>query len=66
MTLLEMKAGRYLIPVDITASKGRLYLNFGYNKKLLAEIKLMKGRRYHGYDDIRHHWHYGIGIYRAS
>ena len=49
--LIEMTAGRYKVPVNITAEGGRLYLQFPYNKDLLNEVKSMSGRRWHGYDE---------------
>lgn len=49
--IVKMKAGRYKVPVVITAEKGRLYLQFPYNQYLLQEIKSMKNRRWHGFDD---------------
>ena len=52
MPLISMKAGRYNVPVKIEADKGRLYLQFPYNKHLLEEVRAMAGRRWHGYDKI--------------
>ena len=50
--LVNLKAGRFSIPVDITAEKGRLYFRFPYNKNLLDEIRQMQGRYYHGFDKV--------------
>lgn len=50
MPIISMKAGRYKIPVNITAEKGRLFLQFPYNKHLLEEVRTMAGRRWHDYD----------------
>ena len=49
--VIKLKAGKYVVPVTIRREKNRLWLRFRYNKKLLAEIKLMEGARWHGYDE---------------
>jgi len=51
MNIINMRAGNYTVPVMLQADKGRIYFQFPYNKHLLAEIKCMKGRRWHNYDD---------------
>lgn len=49
--VIKLKAGRYVVPVTILRDKKRLWLRFRYNKKLLAEVKLMAGARWHGFDE---------------
>jgi len=49
--IVQMRAGKYMVPVDITAESGRLYLAFPYSKDLLKEVQQMAGRRWHGYDE---------------
>ena len=48
---MKLKAGKYMIPVSITREGNRLFLQFGYNKNLIAEIKNMEGPRWHGFDE---------------
>jgi hypothetical protein len=49
--LIKMKAGKYKLPVNLTAKKGRFYFQFPFNRELMAEIKGMRSPRWHGYDD---------------
>jgi hypothetical protein len=47
----KLRAGRYMIPVRIVREGNRLFFHFGYNKKLIEEIKVsFEGRKYHGFD----------------
>jgi hypothetical protein len=46
----KLRAGKFLIPVTIEEENNRLFFDFRYNAELLEEIKLMYGRKYHGYD----------------
>lgn len=39
-------------PVKITPRRKKLFLSFGFNKKMIAEIKTMDGSKWHGHDDI--------------
>jgi SNF2 family DNA or RNA helicase len=50
--ILQMKAGKYTVPVNMVSEKGRLYFQFPFNKNLMAEIKALKNPRYHGYDEV--------------
>lgn len=50
MTLL--RAGKYYVECDIRKDEDRLYFFFPYNEALMAEIKSLQGRHYHGYDPI--------------
>ena len=47
----KLRAGKRLVDATIEHIGNRLYLNFGYNKTLLEEIKLMEGRKWHGGDE---------------
>lgn len=49
--MVKLKAGNYRVPVVIRPEKGRLFFQFGFNRALMAEIKSMKGARWHGYDE---------------
>ena len=43
---------RFKIPLKVLEREnGRLYLQFGYNKALIDEVKCFGGAKYHGYDD---------------
>jgi len=48
---VKFRVGRYLKPGKLIYKGKRIYVKFGYNKKLIAEIKAMEGANYHGYDD---------------
>ena len=48
---VKLKAGGLKIPVRVVQEGKRLYFHFGYNKALLDEIKMMEGRKYHGFDE---------------
>lgn len=48
---IKLRTGGYLYPAKATEDKGRLYLQFAYNKALLAEIKAMNGAKWHGFED---------------
>jgi len=49
---VKLKVGRYLIPTILHTIGNSIFVKFSYNKSLIAEIKAMKGNRYHGYDEI--------------
>lgn len=49
---VKLRAGKFLIPARIESDDKRLYFNFGFNKTLLEEIKMMEGRKYHGFDEL--------------
>lgn len=48
---VQLRAGKYLIPVEIAETHNRIFFNFGYNQILMEEIKSMEGAQYHGYED---------------
>ncbi len=52
---MMLKAGRFRLPVQYVKSDNRIFLKFGYNKKLLTEIKMMEGQRWHGFPDGTYH-----------
>ena len=47
---IKLRAGNYLIPVEIAETNNRIFFNFGYNKVLMEEIRCMEGAQYHGYE----------------
>lgn len=49
--VIKLKAGKYIVPVTVRRKKTRLFLQFRYNKRLLAEVKMMEGAKWHGFDD---------------
>jgi hypothetical protein len=49
--MTKMMAGGFWIPVIIEEVENRLFLNFSYNKDLLAEIKDFEGAKWHGFED---------------
>lgn len=48
---VKMRAGKYMVPVTINYDDKRIYFKFGFNRALMAEIKAMKGAKWHGYDE---------------
>ncbi len=51
LQMVKMKAGNFRIPVVIRPEKGKLFFQFGFNRKLMTEIKAMQGAKWHGYDE---------------
>lgn len=49
---VKLRAGKYKIPCKIEKVGNRLTFNFPYNQDLIAEIKVMEGSKYHGYDPV--------------
>lgn len=47
---VKLRAGKYLIPVTLIYVEDRIFVQFKYNKILIAEIKAMEGAKWHGYD----------------
>ena len=48
---LKLKAGDFLVPVTFTKRGSRLFIECGYNKKLIEEIKgSFSEAKWHGYD----------------
>lgn len=50
ITTIKLRAGKYLIPVEIAETNGRIFFNFGYNKTLMDEVRTMENAQYHGYE----------------
>ena len=48
----KLRAGKYMVPATLTFENDRIYLQFKYSKTLIAEIKAMRGNRWHGFDKI--------------
>lgn len=48
---VKLRVGDYLYPVHLTCTGTRIETQFGYNPKLQAEIKMMQGAKYHGFDE---------------
>jgi len=49
----KLKAGKYIVTVEFIEIPGtnRYYIKFPYNKKLIDEIKVLEGAKWHGYDE---------------
>lgn len=47
----KFKAGRFLVPVTLTYEGKRIFVEFPFNRRLIAEIKAMQGSKWHGYDE---------------
>jgi len=48
---VKLKAGKWMVPVEIERQGDRLWLKFPYNQHLLDEVRAMDGSRWHGYDE---------------
>ncbi|MFX1512751.1 MAG: hypothetical protein ACFFCQ_09210 [Promethearchaeota archaeon] len=48
---IKLKAGRFLIPVQMETTEEYIFLRFKYNKKLLDEVRCMESAHWCGYDD---------------
>jgi len=49
--IIKLNAGKYKVPVMVRVENDRLFLNFPFNRTLLNEVKVMKGAKWHGYDE---------------
>lgn len=47
----KLRSGDYKVPVTLTLKGKRVFFKFGFNKKLMEEVKLMEGAKWHGYDE---------------
>ena len=47
----KFKSGRYMVPVKLCFEDDYIYISFGYNKALIAEIKVMQGARWLGFEE---------------
>lgn len=48
----KLIVGKYKYPCTITKKKDRLWFQFGFNKGLMAEVKMMAGAKWHGFEEI--------------
>ena len=48
----KFKVGRYLLPVILVYTNGRIEINFGFSRDLIAEVKSMEGHKWHGYEEV--------------
>ena len=46
----KLKAGKYMVPCTLVFEKNRIWFKFSFNKPLMAEVKMMEGSKWHGYD----------------
>lgn len=49
--ILKLRAGQFKVPVVFEPKGNRIFLSFPFNRALLNEIKVMKGARWHGFED---------------
>jgi len=47
----KLKGGKFKVPVTLEVTDSRITFQFPFNRPLMAEIKMMKGHKWHGYDD---------------
>lgn len=47
----KLKGGRFKVPVTLEVTDSRITFQFPFNRPLMEEIKLMKGHKWHGYDE---------------
>lgn len=52
MPLIKLRAGRYMVPVQLREEGNNIILKFGFNRPLLNEIKMMEGARWN--PDAKH------------
>jgi hypothetical protein len=48
---VKFKVGRFLKPGKLIYKGKRIYVKFGFNRKLINEIKAMHDSKWHGFDD---------------
>ena len=48
---LKIAVNGYMVPLEVEERGERLWLTFGYNKKIIEEVKMMEGRKWHGFED---------------
>lgn len=48
---VKMQVGNKRYPVVLEYVHDRIFVHFSYNKLLIAEIKVMEGAKYHGFDE---------------
>ena len=47
---LKFRDGKWLKPVDVWSEQGRIFIKSGYIPNLIAEIKVMANKKWHGFD----------------
>ena len=47
---VKLRAGKYMVPCTLIYEGNYIYFKFGFNKPLMAEIKMMEGSHWCGYD----------------
>jgi hypothetical protein len=48
---IKIRIGEYKYPIEVEEKGNKLWLTFAFNRKILDEIKMMEGARWHGFDD---------------
>lgn len=51
MSMIKLRAGNYMVPVQLDIDGKHLYLTFGFNRALLEDVKKMAGAHWCGYDN---------------
>jgi len=51
--VVKFRVGRYRYPAELIYQGNRIFIKVPYNEKLIKEIKVMSGARWHGYDEVR-------------
>lgn len=48
---VKLKSADYMIPVTLTFVNDRIEFQFGFSRALMADVKVMEGAKWHGYED---------------
>lgn len=51
MPTIKIKVGKYMLPIHLEVDGKRIWLTYGFNKEMTALVKLMKGAKWHGFED---------------
>ncbi len=46
----KLRAGKYKLPATLTYKGDRIFIQFKFSRALIAEVKAMRGNRWHGFD----------------
>ena len=49
---IKLRTGKYMMPVELEVKGERVIVRFAFNRKLLNEVRMMEGAKWHGYDDV--------------
>jgi hypothetical protein len=49
--VIRAKLGQYIRPVTLIHKEGRIFLKFGFNRKMIEEVKSMEGYKWHGFEN---------------